>query len=633
MIKKLFRKIFALLWLISFLTTRECDGQNALLINFGTNSCTDSVPSFSLIRDPLSDTSSALTSCKVSAQVPNIFSVFIAYNPKENNLYLADVRSGTNTKIWRLNIGLPASINCPSLDSAPDYSYNYVSNNFEFDNNGNLWSFSNYNDTLGQCSIDNFDVATGVILNTRIVQFPQGYFPTSISSGDLTILPNGRMFATLGSFPSKLYEIKNYNTTTNATATFLDTLPQSCYGIAYLNAKLELTGTDFGGNCYYYLYNISNGILDSAKNFQAGQLPIDNTSITPSIGLAKQVVGMTKVNDNTADLTYEIYAKNLGNVALNNVNISDNLASVYGAENIADIHVAFAQDGNAANLQLNPSYNGDTDTLLLLPGQNLNNQSGDNQDYFIKLRISVRVSNLNPAVIYENSAIGTATIGSIGTLSFSDVVDSSNNGPSSAVDPNNDGNATEPGENNATPFNFGALPVKFLNIGANIINKTSALIKWSVATPTVKSDIFNVEYSTDGKNWNVIGDITINNTNQDSYEFIHQHIPQGNLYYRVKETDIGGESVYSPTVFLRNNTLDFVIYPNPANNVINIIFPATFSGSTMITLYDATGRQIISRRADTKNIYLDVSALSQGVYTLKIANTAITASKKIIVKH
>ena len=269
-------------------------------------------------------------------------------------------------------------------------------------------------------------------------------------------------------------KLKTIIPATNATAIFLDSLPQSCFGIAYLNGQLEITGTDFSGTCYYYKYDIATNILDSIKSFQDGQLPIDNTSITPSIGVTKQLVNSVKINNNTADLTYEIYARNLGNVALNNINISDNLTGVYGAGNVSNISVSFVPGENAANLLLNPSYNGNNDINLLMAGQNLNNQTSINTDYFLKLRLAFRVTNLNPANIYENSAIGTATIGSVGTLSFSNVADSSNNGPESAVDPNNDGNATEPGENNPTPFNFGTLPVKFISINASLIDKTSA---------------------------------------------------------------------------------------------------------------------------------------------------------------
>ena len=636
MIKKFIHQSIALI-IFSIALHHNSFAQNSLLVNFGTSSCNGSgEPAFSLIKDPLTDSASSLITCSLANQLPDIFAVFIAYNPKNNKIYVADIRSGINTKIWVLDMGLPANITCPSLlDSTPNYTYSYISNNFEFDNNGDLWSFSNYNDTLGQCNIDKFDVTTGTVINTRTVQFPAGNFPTSISSGDITILPNGRMFATLGSFPSKLYEIKNYNTATNATATFLDSLPQSCFGIAYLNGQLEITGTDFSGNCYYYKYDIATNVLDSVKSFQDGQLPIDNTSITPSIGVTKQLVNTVKVNDNTADLTYEIFAGNLGNVAINNINVSDNLAAVYGAGNVSNINVSFVPAGNAANLALNPSYNGNNDSDLLIAGQNLNNQTSVNTDYFLKLRLSFRVTNLNPAVVYMNSAVGSATIGSVGALSFSNVADSSNNGPESVVDPNNDGNATEPGENVPTPFNFGTLPVKFISISASLADKTSAMVKWVVATPTVNSDKFEVEYSGDSRNWNSIAILNISNTNQSNYQFLHANIPDGNLYYRIKEIDIDGKYVYSNIVVLhdKNALGSFVIFPNPANNYITITTPTNGAGKTQIILYDAVGKQLIAETIIGATQQINTTEFPDGTYVLKIINNGTATTQKVMIMH
>ncbi|HSQ44104.1 MAG TPA: T9SS type A sorting domain-containing protein [Ginsengibacter sp.] len=636
MVKIFFRRSIAV-FAVSIGISYASVAQNSLLVNFGTNSCSGSgEPAFSLIKNPLTDTASSLVTCSMANQVPDIFAVFVAYNPKNNKIYIADVRTFTETKIWVLDIGLPQNITCPSLlSSTPDYTYGYVSNNFEFDNNGDLWSFSNYNDTIGQCKIDKFDVTTGAIINTRTVQFPAGNFPTSITSGDITILPNGRMFATLGSFPSRLYEIKNYNTATNATAIFLDSLPLSCYGIAYLNGQLEITGTDFSGNCYYYKYNIATNILDSAKGFQDGQLPIDNTSITPSIGVTKELMNTVKIDDKTADLTYDIYVRNLGNVALNNINVSDNLASVYGAGNVSNINVSFIPGENSSNLALNPSYNGSTDTALLLAGQNLNNQTFVNTDYFFKLRLSFRVTNLNSASVYMNSAIGTATIGSLGTLSFSNVADSSNNGPESAVDPNNDGNATEPGENTPTPFNFSTLPVKFIDINASLLGKTSVIVEWKVATPTVSSDRFQVEYSLDGRNFETVDELKIVNTNESNYQFLHTNIPSGNLYYRVREIDIDGKYVFSKIVVLHNKTAsdNFIIYPNPANNHITIISPANGTGKTQIFLYDVVGRRLSVKNISSPIEEINTASLPTGTYVLKIDNNGSITTQKVLIMH
>ncbi len=634
MIKKITGQLIALL-IICVVVSNESIAQNSILVNFGSTSCTGSgEPAFSFINNPLSNSPSLLDTCSLINQLPDIFGVFIAYNPKNNKIYVADIRSFIDTKIWVLDMGLPANITCPAvIPATPDYAYSYVSNNFEFDNNGDLWSFSNYNDTIGQCNIDKFDVNTGKVINTRIVQFPADNFPTNITSGDLTILPNGRMFATLGSFPSRLYEINNYSSTANATATYLTTLPQNCFGIAYLNGQLEITGSDFSGSCYYYTYNISTNVLDSAKNFQNGQLPIDNTSVTPSLGVTKQLLNTIKINNNTGDFTYEIYVRNLGNVALNNINVTDNLASVFGAANISNVNVAFVSGNNAAGLALNPAYNGNTDSNLLIAGQNLANQTSVNTDYFFKLRLGFRVTNLNAARVYLNSAIGSATIGSTSTLSFINVSDSSNNGPQTAVDPNNNGNAGEAGENVPTPFSFATLPVRFISVTASIVDKTSSMVKWEVATPTVNSNKFIVEYSTDEKNWNSIGLMNIINANQSSYQFLHSNIPTGNLYYRIKEIDIDRAYVYSNVVLLRNKNISgsYVIFPNPANNHISISAPYNVNGQTQIILYDAVGKKLTSAIMTGLTEEINTAKFPNGTYLLKIKNNGATTTQKVLI--
>ena len=636
MITKLAGKLIILVFVLTIYYSAT--GQNSLLVNFGTGSCSGSgVPAFSFIKDPLNVSPSPLINCSLAGQLPDIFAVFIAYNPKNNKIYVADIRSGIDTKIWVLDVGLPANISCPALiDSIPDYAYSYISNNFEFDNNGDLWSFSHYNDTTGQCSMDKFDVNTGTVINTRLVQFPAGKFPTTITSGDFTILPNGRMFATLGSFPSKLYEIINYNSTsTNATANFLDTLPKNCFGIAYLNGQLEITGSDFSGSCYYYKYNITADVLDSAINFQNEQLPIDNTSITPSLGVTKRLLNAIKINEHTADLTYEIYVKNLGNVALNNINVTDSLAAVFGEGNVSNITVAFVAGENAAGLAPDPSYNGSTHNDLLLPGQNLTNQIANNKDYFFKVRLGFRVTNLNTTGIYMNSSVGSATIGSAGALSFINVSDSSNNGTQNVVDPNNNGNAGEPGENIPTPFNFGTLPVRFISIKASIVDKSSSLVQWVVATPTDNVDRFEVEYSADGIRWNSISIIKISNANQGDYQYVHTKVTGGNQYYRIREIDIDGAYVYSNVVLLhrKNTSGSFIIFPNPANNYISISAPTNGAGNTQLILYDAAGRQLSARTMTGGTEEINTTHLPDGAYLLKIINEGNAIIQKLMILH
>lgn len=609
-------------------------GQNSLLVNFGSNSCGSPVPSYSIIRNPLSINPLINSSCDFSQQVPDFFNVFIAYNPKNNKIYIADIRSGIKTDIWVLDQGLPGDISCPSLiPITPTYSYDYVANNFEFDNNGNLWSFSNYNPVSGQCNLDNFDVNTGVVLSSKTLRFPAGDSPTTIDAGDLTILPNGRLFACLGSNNGRLYEITDYNNgAAFATATLLQVLPKNCYGIAYLNGQLELTGIDAAG-CYYYKYDISSNTLGEEKSFQNGYLPIDNTSFTPAVGITKKLVSAVKVNANTADLTYELYGENMGNTIINNVGVTDNLTSAFGNGNVSNVTASFVPGANAAGLSLNPFYNGTSNIQLLSNSQHLNNRILSNQDYYFKIRVSCRVTNLNTIITYLNSAAISGDIGNALTGTLTAVSDLSNNGDSTAIDPNKNGNPSEVNENIPTPFMFGTLPVKFIDFSASQLNYNTAILHWKIAVPAENADRFEIEYSTDGRVYTTAGKIQIDNINQSNYQFIHTNIPQGNILYRIKETDTDGSITYSKIQLLRrdNSTQSLAVYPNPASNIVHII--ASKTGNKKITMLDVTGRTVFEKITSESQIEINTAGYANGTYLLQVNDGLTNSTLKIIVQH
>ena len=631
---KSFSKI--LLLLASFCITKGNFAQNSVLVNFGSNECsTSTIPSFSLIKNPLSIGTSLIANCSMSTQLQDFYSVFVAYNPKNNKLYIADVRSGIDTKIWVLDIGLPTSIGCPiTIPTTPTYSYSYVSNNFEFDNNGDLWSLSNFNSLNGTCNMDKFDVNTGQIINTRLLQFPAGNFPNTISSGDVCILPNGRMFATLGSGPSRMYEITNYSGTTPAVGNYLKTLPKDCYGIAFINGILEVTGNGFNGLCYYFDYEISTGLLGAEKTFQVSNSPIDNTSFTPAIGCTKRLLNSTLITPTTADVVYEIYGENMGNVVLNNINVADDLGATFGAANVSSVSVNFVVGSNTAGLLLNTGYNGITNKNLLLAGQNLPNKILSNKNYYFKALVSCRVSNLAANAIYLNSAISTGNIGASSNNSLVNVADSSNNGDSTLVDPNKNGNASNAGENNPTPFSLGILPVAFIGINATYFNTTTALVNWQIATPPINASYFEVEYSRNGTNWQAIEKIMITNTTKSAYHYIHGNVPIGTLFYRIKQVDADGKFIYSTTVLLRskNNGIGIAVYPNPANTSL-IIATTNVNANTVITLLDAIGRKIYSTTATVNNIQINTSALPNGCYVIRCSNANEVFTQKIMVQH
>ena len=605
--------------------------QNSLLVNFGSSTCVaPSQPSFSLIRNPLTANPTVLNQCGLSGQVPNFFAVFISYNPKDNNIYIADVRTFTQSRIWRIDVGLPEGIRCPaSIPSTPTFSHNYVSNNFEFDNNGDVWSFSAYDPATGRSNLDKFNVVTGEVINTRVLQFPSGNAPNAITSGDLCILPNGRLFATLGDNPSRLYEIENYTEpNTTVQVKFLRSLPRPCYGIAYLNGLLEVTGTNISNSCYYYTYDIANNLLSEERPFQNGQGPIDNTSITPTIGATKRLLSSTLVSANTADLTYEVYMRNMGNTRLNDVNIIEDLAATFGAASIFNVSASFAPGGNPANLVLNPAFNGTSQTQLLMPGQSLPNQSGTNQDFQVTVRISLRVTNLSTQQVYLNSAIATATINN--EVDRIIISDSSNNGMPSAIDPNNNGNPTEPGENVPTPFDFRLLPVKFTGFSGRLLRPGQSELTWNIATPANGADYFEVQWSRNAADWQPSGRIGIEDIHQQAYRFRHDHEAPPELFYRIRQVDKDGAFVYSPVVRLRQQQHEMVqIAPNPARDFLVIQIRGEHRQGNQLVLYDMAGRSLLQQNWTGTTHRLSVAHLPAGLYRLVITGAYGTDHKAI----
>lgn len=620
---------------IAMLICQQTFAQNSILVNFGSNACSNTVPGFSLIKDPLSAAPTTLTDCDLSAQLPSYFSSFVAYNPADNKIYMANISSGVDTKIWVYDMGLPASIACPVMPASPNYSYSYIANNFEFDNNGNLWAFSNFDATLGQCNIDKFDVNTGTVINTRLVQFPAGNFPTTISSGDFTILPNGRMFAVLGSGICQLYEITNYSGSATATATYLATMPRDCYGIAYLNGLLELTGTDFVGNCYYFDYDIASSTMGTEKVFQNGQMPIDNTSLSPFIGCTKRLVSSTSIDATTADLVYELYVQNMGNMVLNNINISDNLAAAFlGAGNVSNVEVSFVPGSNGAGLTLNPAYNGTTVTNILSPGQSLPNNIEGSVKHFFKLQIKCRAIRLVCGRAYYNSGFATGEVGSGANVII--VSDSTNDGDSTMIDPNMNGNPNNAGENTPTIFAYRVLPVRFINVSASLVNSKTSQVNWQVATPMENAARFEVEFSSNARIWQRLGTLPVTDYNKSNWQFTHAEIPTGALYYRIKQTDKDGMVSYSRVVLLNNKTKmgGYVVYPNPANNFIAISAGGSAgSKKTIIQLYGIAGKLLMSKPLVSSAEEINVAAYPDGSYLLKIAGENESETYKVVVKH
>jgi Secretion system C-terminal sorting domain len=81
-----------------------------------------------------------------------------------------------------------------------------------------------------------------------------------------------------------------------------------------------------------------------------------------------------------------------------------------------------------------------------------------------------------------------------------------------------------------------------------------------------------------------------------------------------------------------NEELSFAVYPNPANDVINISTKGT-DGNSTIRITDVLGK-VVLQESINENKKLDVSDFKNGVYLINVIENGIsTKSKRIVVRH
>lgn len=110
-----------------------------------------------------------------------------------------------------------------------------------------------------------------------------------------------------------------------------------------------------------------------------------------------------------------------------------------------------------------------------------------------------------------------------------------------------------------------------------------------------------------------------------SYDFTHRTPNEGHNYYRVRQFDIDGKESLTKVVdvYFGNDTR-VTVYPNPAQQQVNVAIQVQKNTQADIQIIDATGRVVKSTHTALSNgdntITFDIQNLANGVYQLKVSN-------------
>ena len=164
------------------------------------------------------------------------------------------------------------------------------------------------------------------------------------------------------------------------------------------------------------------------------------------------------------------------------------------------------------------------------------------------------------------------------------------------------------------------LPVVFTKFSG--YNTTGGnVLDWTTATE-LNNDGFEVERSTDGRNFETIDFVKGNGTTitESNYDFLDVNLPKSTqtLYYRLKQIDTDGTFAYSQVVSIAmgNERPGATLAPNPTTG--EFILTLDNTANTPVEVYDLTGRLVRTfPLGEQTQLTLDVSDLNAGMYLLR----------------
>ena len=186
-----------------------------------------------------------------------------------------------------------------------------------------------------------------------------------------------------------------------------------------------------------------------------------------------------------------------------------------------------------------------------------------------------------------------------------------------------------------------ALPVTLVNFNATY-NNGSVDLAWTTASE-INNNYFDIERAVNGYNWESIGQAEGHGTSMvtNNYFFtdnLEGVVPEGTLYYRLKQVDYNGNFTYSiiRPVNFSSSIPDLAIYPNPSGNTLNVSWNNTSNDPTTLRLMNITGitlYQEIIPGVGKMQRQLDISSYANGTYLLQVASGTMNPISTIIQKN
>jgi hypothetical protein len=185
------------------------------------------------------------------------------------------------------------------------------------------------------------------------------------------------------------------------------------------------------------------------------------------------------------------------------------------------------------------------------------------------------------------------------------------------------------------------LPVELTSFTGSVDDRSLATLRWTTASER-NTAYFALERSSDGNSFTEVGQLTAagNSSQALGYQWTDAKPLASTTYYRLRQADYDGTSVYSSVVAVSpSSKADRIVevYPNPsAGQEVKVLLQGFDNELITLRLCDALGRQVLAQSfTPTDSHYFAPFSLppglTSGTYLLSLAGSSSTVQKRIVV--
>ncbi|MEO6232200.1 MAG: T9SS type A sorting domain-containing protein [Ferruginibacter sp.] len=176
----------------------------------------------------------------------------------------------------------------------------------------------------------------------------------------------------------------------------------------------------------------------------------------------------------------------------------------------------------------------------------------------------------------------------------------------------------------------GTLPVTITDFTAKV-NSKQIIVAWKTSSENNNKG-FEIQRSSDGISWKAIGFINGggNSSIVKNYQFSDKSPFQGINFYRLRQVDLDGKYLYSTVASVKFLKAGFYsISGNAVTNIYQVNIEST-NVKVDLSLVDATGKRLISKKANAGFQTINISSFPAGIYLLRIQKGTEMFIEKLI---